>query len=117
MNQISLVGRLIADAESRFTPNGKFIGVGKIAVDRPERPKEGEKYPPSDIFTFEVWGDRGEALVNMTEKGRHIWVIGRLEGDKDKEGRIWHKVKFAAWGFAGAKPSSAPRHDDDEHGF
>lgn len=117
MNQFTAVGRLIADPEGKTTQTGKFVATCAISVNRPERPKPGEKYPPSDVFNFEVWGDRGEALVNMANKGAHIWIIGRHESRKDENNRVWWTVKFCSWGFAGPKSTSAPSGHDDETGF
>lgn len=40
INQCTIVGRLVADPESRQTPNGKSVCNIRVAVDRKGREKE-----------------------------------------------------------------------------
>lgn len=110
MNRINLVGRLLDDVQGNWTQNGNFVAKGAISVPQGVPARDGEKYPPSDIFNFEVWGKAGEALMNHTSKGRHVWIAGSMNSRKDDNGRIWWTVKNAAWGFAGPKPA------DEHHG-
>ncbi|MNL42171.1 single-stranded DNA-binding protein [compost metagenome] len=74
-----------------------------ISVNRPYKRKEAV-YPDSDVFRVEVWGNRGESLVNHVAKGSHIWANGRVELRKVENGGYYVDVRDAEWGFAGAKP-------------
>ena len=40
LNHVTLIGRLVADPESKQTPNGKSVCSIRIAVDRKGREKE-----------------------------------------------------------------------------
>lgn len=115
MNRICIVGRLMVEPELR-TVGEKLVAKGALSVSQNSKPKEGEQYPPSDVFNFEVWGARGESLVNHARKGSHLWVTGSMQSRKDNEGRIWWTVVFADWGFAGAKPAERTAAPDDDYG-
>lgn len=100
--QITAIGRLIADPELRTTPSAKIVAKLAVAVDHQFK-KEGQQYPDSDVYYAEVWGNRGEAAVNMLRKGDRVFFTGRLETSKGQEGRTFLNVRNAEWSFTQAK--------------
>lgn len=87
MNNITLVGRLVADAELSYIPTtGTPKGSYKIAVDRKTKGKDGKK--KTDFIRCEDIGKHMEKLVVYLTKGKLISVSGELHIDlyKDKEG-------------------------------
>lgn len=72
MNIITLMGRLVADPETRFTNSGSSVATLKIAVKR--QGKDGE----SDFITCRAWNKIGETIQNHFTKGQQILISGRL---------------------------------------
>lgn len=87
MNQIFLMGRLVADPEAKQTPNGVPVTTFRIAVDRDHKNKEtGER--ETDFVTIVAWRQTAEFVSQSFTKGRMIVVVGRLQirPYTDKEG-------------------------------
>lgn len=103
--QITAIGKLIADPQLR-TAGQRIKAVLTVAVDH-QRKKEGQQYPDSDVYTVEVWGNRGEAAVNMLQKLDRVFFTGRLETSKGQDGRTFLNVRNAEWSFTGPKAKTA----------
>jgi len=90
INQCTIVGRLVADPESRQTPNGKSVTSIRVAVDRKGREKE------TDFFSCTAFGQQGDALAEYAQKGRLIGVVGKIQLDQyvNKEGVKQQSVKI-----------------------
>lgn len=84
MNNIVLVGRLVADPELRYTPNNVAVASIKIAVDR-----AGTKAPNkvTDFISCVAWRQSAEFASNYLKKGRLVAIEGSLNIDEflDKE--------------------------------
>ncbi len=90
INQCTIVGRLVADPESRQTPNGKSVCNVRIAVDRKGREKE------TDFFTCVAFGQGGDALAEYATKGRLLGIVGKIQLEQyvNKEGAKQQTVKI-----------------------
>lgn len=77
MNKIILSGRLTADPESKFTPNGKQVTRFRLAVDRGFKKDDGTK--ETDFFSCEAWGKTAEVVEKYCFKGNKILVEGRVQ--------------------------------------
>jgi single-strand DNA-binding protein len=90
INQCTIVGRLVADPESRQTPNGKSVCSIRVAVDRKGREKE------TDFFSCTAFGQQGDALAEYAQKGRLIGIVGKIQLDQyvNKEGVKQQSVKI-----------------------
>lgn len=77
MNVTMLIGRLVKDAELRYTA-GSGIAVSKItlAVDN-YNSKTGEK--GADFIPVVVYGKQAENLAQYTLKGSQIAIEGRIK--------------------------------------
>lgn len=86
MNRITIIGRLVADPELRYTQNGTPVCSIRIAVDRKYKDQSGEK--PTDFFSCNAWRKAGELINQYTKKGDMIAVDGEMQSRKwqDKEG-------------------------------
>ena len=85
INNVVLTGRLTKDVELRFTPNGKAVANGTLAVNRSFANSNGEK--ESDFFLVQAWGKTAETMANYTKKGALIGIEGRLSSrDYEVEG-------------------------------
>lgn len=92
MNSVNLIGRLVADPELRYTPNGAAVANARIAVNNAGAfigEKEGYN---TGFFPIVVWGKQAEALADYCAKGREIAVQGRLsqrDWEDDEGNRYW----------------------------
>jgi single-strand DNA-binding protein len=89
LNHVTLIGRLVADPETRATPSGKSVCSIRIAVDRKGREKE------TDFFGCTAFGQTGDALATYAQKGRLVAVVGKIQLDNytDKDGVKRQSVK------------------------
>lgn len=74
MNKITATGRIVADAEVRFTPGGDAIANFRLASDVGYGDKKTTNW-----FNCQVWGKRGEALAPHLTKGQQVTVFGTLQ--------------------------------------
>lgn len=77
MNKIILLGRLVKDAEIKYTEGGKVVAVFTLAVDRPFAGQNGKR--EADFINCQLWGKSAETLGNTVTKGQRVLVDGRLQ--------------------------------------
>ncbi len=90
MNNVQLIGRLVKDADLRYTPNGKAVANFTIAVNRPFSNQEGNR--EADFINCVVWNRPAENLANYCKKGSQVGLIGRMQTrtyDKDDGTRAY----------------------------
>ncbi len=75
-NRVILVGRLVADPEVRYTPDGIIFATFRLAVDRPVR-RGMEKQ--TDFINVVTFRQRAEFAQSYLTKGRLVLVEGRLQ--------------------------------------
>lgn len=85
LNLAILIGRLTADPELRYTPNGTAVATFTIATDR--FGKEGEK--ETTFIPIVVWRKQAENCAEYLRKGSLAAVEGRINvrSYEDKEGK------------------------------
>ncbi|HWC60862.1 MAG TPA: single-stranded DNA-binding protein [Verrucomicrobiae bacterium] len=114
-NQIILVGNLTRDPELRYTPKGKAVLNGGIAVNEHWTTETGEKKERVTFVDFTIWDRAAETFAQQTAKGAPIFLCGRLQLDSwDDAGTTRHKhtVTVETFQFLGGKPESpAPSTD------
>lgn len=76
LNRVTLVGRLVADPELKYTPQGVAVAQLRIAVNRVTKNEAGEY--ESDFFNMVAWRRSAEFASTYLKKGRLISVDGRL---------------------------------------
>lgn len=95
MNKCILIGRLTAEPELRYTPNGNAVCTVCVAVDRDYK-REGEERQ-ADFIYVDVWGKTAENLAKYMGKGDRIAVDGRLQVDQyEKDGQKRTATKVVA---------------------
>nr|BDD44988.1 single-stranded DNA-binding protein [Spirochaetaceae bacterium] len=97
MNNVSLIGRLVRDAELKFTNGGNAICEFSLAVN--ERKKQGDQWVDvANYFDVTLFGRRGEALQQYLGKGKQVGVDGRLQQQRwqTSEGQNRSKVVIIA---------------------
>lgn len=71
-----MVGRLVADPELRYTPNGIASCKFRVAVNRPFK-NEGEQQ--ADFISCVAWRKQAENLANFMKKGNLIGLEGKIQ--------------------------------------
>ena len=94
LNRVQLIGRLGKDPESHFTPSGKKVVHFSVAVDRRWKNVEGKIKQDTDWFNIEVWGGLGEVCEQYLQKGRLVYLEGRLQTDRyEQAGEVKYFTK------------------------
>jgi single-strand DNA-binding protein len=97
LNRVQLIGRLGKDPETRFTPTGKKVTSFSVAVGRRWKGSEGETKEATDWFNIEAWGRLGEICQEYLQKGRLVFIEGRLQTDRyEHEGETRYFTKVVA---------------------
>ena len=97
LNRVQIIGRLGRDPEEKTTKNGSTYVVFPVAVDRRWRGRGGETRKETDWFTVEAWGKLGEICKNYLNKGRLVFLEGRLRTTRyDHEGEVRYFTKVIA---------------------
>lgn len=73
MNKISADGRLVANAEVRYTPGGDAICSFRMASDVGFGDKKTTNW-----FSCTIWGKRGQSVSEFLTKGTPVTVYGTL---------------------------------------
>lgn len=88
MNKVTLIGRLTADPQTRYTTGANQIAIGRytLAVDRRIK-RDGE--PTADFINCVVFGKGAEFADKYLQKGIKIGVTGRIQTGSytDKDGK------------------------------
>lgn len=83
MNVIALTGRAVRNPEIKYTPSGKPVANGTIAVQRKYKNEQGNY--EADFIDFVAWGKAGELIANHIKKGDLFAISGELQT------RTWEK--------------------------
>lgn len=79
LNKVFLMGNLGQEPELRYTKSGESILRLRLATNEVYINKNNEKTEKTEWHTIIMWGKRGEALNNILQKGKQIFVEGRLQ--------------------------------------
>jgi len=86
INKVILIGRLGKDPEIRYAPDGTPVATFSIATNYHwTDSKTGKKKSGVDWHRIVVWGKRGEICGEYLEKGRQVYIEGKLKT------RSWEK--------------------------
>lgn len=77
INNVTLVGRLTADPDLRFTANGTAVTSFNLAVNRNFTNQNGDR--EADFVNCVIWRKAAETLANYAHKGSLIGVTGRIQ--------------------------------------
>lgn len=85
VNKVILVGNLGRDPEIRQA-GGQTVAILRLATSRSWIDKRsGERKEEREWHHVEVWGRYGEICGQYLEKGRQVYVAGRLKTDRWKD--------------------------------
>ena len=88
INKAILVGRLGADPEVRYTPDGAMVTNFRIATDEQWKDKSGEKVQKTEWHKIVAFGKLAEICGKYLVKGKLVYLEGRIQTKAwdDKEG-------------------------------
>ena len=79
LNKVLLIGNLTKDTELRYTPSGVAVANLRLAVNRRYKDKTGEWKEDTCFITVTAWDKQAEVCNQYLQKGRPIFVEGRLQ--------------------------------------
>lgn len=83
--QITIIGNLGRDPESKQSRSGKSYAQVSIAASR----SLGQGQKETTWFSVTAFEKTGQYLCNYAMKGSLVMVTGRLQGDQNGGPRIW----------------------------
>ena len=105
LNEINLMGRLVADPELKHARNDTAYTTFRIACDRDGTNANGER--ETDFIECVAWDTQAEFVANHISKGQMIAVSGRLQvnrwSDADGNIRYFPQIRVNSAYFAGGR--------------
>jgi len=99
VNKVILIGRLGADPEVRYTPDGTMVVNFRIATDEIRKDKNGERLQKTEWHRIVAFGKLAEICGNYLAKGKLVFIEGRLQtstwDDKDGNKRSMTEIVAA----------------------
>jgi single-strand DNA-binding protein len=126
VNKVLLIGNLAAKPELKYLPSGQAVAEMRIATNETYIDKDKQKQERTEWHSVVVWGKQAENCTQYLDKGRQVWVEGRLQtrswddknsGEKRyKTEIVAERVQFLGGGSGGGK-SGKPGHSEDDVPF
>ena len=134
VNKVILVGNLCADVELRHTPSHRSLATMRLATSEVWKDKSGERQEKTEYHRVSGWGDQAEGCAKYLQRGRSVYVEGRLQTRSYEKNGVKHyatdivadRVVFLGGGDRKADgggqargaapeqpPSGGPPQDDD----
>jgi single-strand DNA-binding protein len=109
MNNVTLVGNMVRDAEIKTTTAQKPVATFTVAVTR--KYKTNDKYE-SDFISCVAWGATAEFIAKYFPKGAKIGIVGSIQTRTyEKDGA---KVYVTEVNVSDAEFVERKAKDDDE---
>lgn len=116
---ITIIGRLGADPEMRYTPDGAPVTSFSVATDRKWKNAEGQEQVKTTWFRVSCWRKLAEITNQYLSKGKLVFIEGELAEPKPYQAKdgTWRasldvtatNVKFLSpksEGAAGGEPET-----------
>ena len=97
-NKITIIGNLGSDPEMRYTPDGTAVSNFSMASNYRYKKRDGEDGEETTWFRVNAWGRLGETANQYLEKGRQVYVEGRMSQREweDTEGNTRYSLEVRA---------------------
>lgn len=109
INNVTLVGRLVRDAEARTTKSGKNIAAFTLAVSGIEK-----EYV--DFIDCLAWGKTADVVTKYTSKGKRVGIVGKLHINKyeNKDGEKRSRAEVIVNSIQLLSSAEASKKEDTE---
>lgn len=108
LNKVLIIGNLTRDPELRYLPSGTALCDFGIAVNRNFKTQSGEQKEEVLFVDVTAWAKQAELISEYMQKGRPIFVEGRLKLDQwtNQQGQKQSKLRVVMenFQFLDAKP-------------
>jgi single-strand DNA-binding protein len=81
VNKVILIGNLTRDIEVRYTPKGTAVTDLGMAVNRIWNDEQGQRREDATFIDVTLWGRLAELAGQYLQKGRQVYIEGRLQMD------------------------------------
>ena len=82
LNKVMVIGRLGADPEMRYTPQGAAVTTFSVASGRKYTTAAGEEHEETEWFNMVAWNKLGEICNQYLTKGSRVYIEGRVKTEK-----------------------------------
>lgn len=118
LNKVQLIGRLGADPETRYMPNGSAVTNVRIATSETWKDKQtGDKQERTEWHSVAFFGRLAEVAAEYLRKGSQCYVEGKLRTRKwqDRDGNDRYTTEIVANELVmlGGKRSEQPKQAED----
>src|SRR3954470_19995679 len=98
LNKVQMTGRLGADPEMRYTPQGHAVTTFRAASNRSWRTAEGEAHEDTEWFRVVAWNKLAEICNQWLSKGSRVYVEGRMQTRQwqDQDGQTRSQTEIIA---------------------
>jgi len=98
VNKVIVVGNLGRDPELRYTPSGQPVASFSVATNERWNDRDGKPQERTEWHRIVVWGKQAENCANYLQKGRSVYIEGRLQTREweDKEGQKRQTTEIVA---------------------
>ncbi len=79
VNKVILIGNLGAKPELKYLPSGQAVCELRIATNESFTDKNQQKQERTEWHRVVVWGKTGENCAQYLDKGRSVYLEGRLQ--------------------------------------
>lgn len=111
LNKVLLLGRLGAAPELKYTPSQTAICTLRLATNERRKGANGEWADHTEWHTVVTFGKTAENCNQYLEKGRQVFVEGRIQTrkyqDKDGKERYWTEIIALNVQFVGGRDGAA----------
>ena len=99
LNKVTLIGRLGADPEVRYMPNGGAVANVRLATSRRWKDKQtGDKREETEWHRVIFFSRLAEISAEFLKKGSQVYIEGRIQTQKwqDKGGQDRYTTEIIA---------------------
>lgn len=88
VNKVFIIGRLGADPDLRYTPNGNAVATLSVATNEVWKDRDGNMQERTEWHRVVLWGRQAEVANEYLKKGSRVFIEGRLQTRnwEDKDG-------------------------------
>jgi len=98
VNKVIVIGHLGANPELKYLPSGQPVCEMRVATSETYRDRNDQPAERTEWHRIVVWGKTAENCSKFLQKGRQVYVEGRLQTRSwdDKEGKKQYMTEIVA---------------------